>query len=764
MKRSIRTIICCIGAMAALLLGCNDDRSNLQPTGVLYLDVEEDATLLTKAQTEATYESLRVDILKGEEDTLRTYTDYLTEVKEQRLVLPVGTYAVAVRSNNAEKAAWETPLYAGSEEVEVKQGEITNTRVVCHIANTKVSVIYNESVKEHFLDYQTTVSNSSGSLTYTRDEYRSGYFIPEKLSVRLNLTNHDGNEFVIKSVYPDILPQYHYKFVYTVESGDGDSEAGSDFNVTVDEEHQEINYTIFIKEEEEGFGSAEPAIALSGFTDGSVTYRENAAIKPEIGLVYKIGSKCNLISAVVTTSSPTFAKAGLTQFDLMNSEESQKAQVLGFPALPSQPSDANEAYDTFTWNLSELSPYLEAVDLKATEHLFTLRLTDDRHQETSASFTIRVMPDVDASVNEPICWSTFAVLQGNSLDETIYFKLKGANDKIIDIPKEKIKHDADGNVSALITNLMPGVQYSYWLASEMDENMECTPEDFTVEPPSIVPNLNFENWGIRKGTMTILGAASTKEYISPNDNNSDVYWDSGNLGAVAGNKVLTEGTTETALPSSGKAAKLVSAYPSQIGIGAFAAGSIYSGKAKDVSSSGAVLMYGCEYKGFPTKLRGYYKYEPATINYTDSRCPVNMEGKMDEGIIYVALIPEKFEVTSKTSGSIVAFSKKNANAFAYGEYILTGTKNETGKEAEGLLKGYVPFEITLEYEKDIPVGQPFYIVIVATSSRYGDYFTGAVGSTLYIDDFELGYDYEAASFSHMSIREMIPINIESINE
>ena len=35
---------------------------------------------------------------------------------------------------------------------------------------------------------------------------------------------------------------------------------------------------------------------------------------------------------------------------------------------------------------------------------------------------------------------------------------------------------------------------------------------------------------------------------------------------------------------------------------------------------------------------------------------------------------------------------------------------------------------------------PTYIVISAAASRYGDYFTGGRGSTLYVDEFEFIYD------------------------
>ena len=52
---------------------------------------------------------------------------------------------------------------------------------------------------------------------------------------------------------------------------------------------------------------------------------------------------------------------------------------------------------------------------------------------------------------------------------------------------------------------------------------------------------------------------------------------------------------------------------------------------------------------------------------------------------------------------------------------------------------YIPFEIELNYTSTSRV--PRYILITASASKYGDYFTGGAGSVLYLDDLELLYDY-----------------------
>ncbi len=54
------------------------------------------------------------------------------------------------------------------------------------------------------------------------------------------------------------------------------------------------------------------------------------------------------------------------------------------------------------------------------------------------------------------------------------------------------------------------------------------------------------------------------------------------------------------------------------------------------------------------------------------------------------------------------------------------------------MNDFEPFTIELEYRDKTRI--PNYILIVATASKYGDYFTGGEGSKLWIDEFELGFN------------------------
>lgn len=727
--------------LIGLLASCNED-GNLVPTGTLYLNVEEDQTLQTRATLEVTYESLQVAILQGEEDTLKVYNDYLTEVKGQRLVLPVGKYTVAVRSNGADGVAWETPLYQGSEEVEVKQGEITNTKVTCTIANTKVSVVYADDLNEYFTDYQTTVSTPSGALLYTRDEYRAGFFTPEKLTVLLKLVNNDGNEFVIKKVYPDIEPQYHYTFKFTVSNDNTDDEAGADVDVDVDKEHQEITYNIFVKEEPQT-GIGEPSVELGGsFTKDVYTFKRteqnpNPALNT-IWLDYMLGKKNTLQSFVVTMDSPT----GVSRFDITKGEGNE----IGFPAVPGSSVETDDPrYTAYRMDLSTIVQHLECLNEQPTEYTFKVDILDDKYQETSITFVIKMMPNVSAYVDDPVCWTSFAVLKGVCEGENLYFKLqkKGDDNSVQEI--RTVYNDHNGNIMALVTDLQVGVEYSYWLVSDDDPTMPCKPVDFITHTPLGVPNLSLDDWGTRSGGSALGIGSVTYTCVEGLNSEGGVYWESGNRGAKSGsgNPVLLQEEKTDVVNRS--AAKLTSLWVGAVGQGAFSAGSIFSGYVKSVSVKGAELVYGQLFNGYPTALTGSYKYSPGLINWKDGK-EVGSPSETDEAVIYIALTTSQCFLKSLTS-EVVPFNPEGDNVIAYGE-LRTQQENANYKD----------FKIDLKYKSSrMPkYDSKVYLIIMATSSSKGDFFTGSTNSWMLLDELGLVYDYNEASFVGTEFEKLEP--------
>jgi hypothetical protein len=173
---------------------------------------------------------------------------------------------------------------------------------------------------------------------------------------------------------------------------------------------------------------------------------------------------------------------------------------------------------------------------------------------------------------------------------------------------------------------------------------------------------------------------------------------------------------------SGKAARLESVKY----MGMMAAGNIFTGQFAGLAGLGAKLDWGITFNSRPIALRGYYKYAPKTIDMTKAPY-TDMKGKTDQSQILIFLTDWSGTFRINTSNKEFVDLENDPGIIALGQQNTSETDS-----------GYVRFTLPLVYRDATRI--PRYIVIAAASSRYGDYFTGGVGSVLCIDEFELVYD------------------------
>ena len=98
----------------------------------------------------------------------------------------------------------------------------------------------------------------------------------------------------------------------------------------------------------------------------------------------------------------------------------------------------------------------------------------------------------------------------------------------------------------------------------------------------------------------------------------------------------------------------------------------------------------------------------------------------------MAVSKKQYTVDNTNTGTFIQFLTDD-NIIAYGELPIEECVSTNGEWKE--------FNIKLNY-KTLERPSDMYIILVASSSKYGDYFTGGDGSVMYIDDFELVYDGE----------------------
>ncbi|MBN1951196.1 MAG: DUF4493 domain-containing protein [Bacteroidales bacterium] len=144
----------------------------------------------------------------------------------ETIELPAGSYYVIAHSNNSAPAAFENEYYSGtSETFTIREGETTEVSLTCSLANIRVTVVYDASVISRFESYETTVSNSGGSLTFSSDEIRAGYFDEGPLAIVAGLlyTDEAGalRELSLTGSIPDATPGKHYEIAISVSAENG---------------------------------------------------------------------------------------------------------------------------------------------------------------------------------------------------------------------------------------------------------------------------------------------------------------------------------------------------------------------------------------------------------------------------------------------------------------------------------------------------------------------------------------------------------------
>lgn len=313
---------------------------------------------------------------------------------------------------------------------------------------------------------------------------------------------------------------------------------------------------------------------------------------------------------------------------------------------------------------------------------------------------------------------------------------KSEQDKTGEINWIDVETTVEGsNYTAILLGLTASTSYEYRLATAEGETIGNISEFTTSEAENneTLYNGNFDVWNEVGNTWY------------PNEKGKS-YWDSSNPGTTQGaasivNKNPTTGVSNPIHTEGGQAACLKSEFISvNMGffkIEKFAAASLYVGAFDKLSGTdGAIINFGQPFTSRPISLKGYFQYAPVAIDKVGGNQPANTvkKGDMDICSIFIILSKGKYTVNNVDVSTLLTEEKvKNSNQFiAYGELPASECVSTNGQWKE--------FNIPLKYKEKSFSDKPTHLIIVCTSSKYGDYFTGGVGSTLYLDDFELIYD------------------------
>lgn len=372
---------------------------------------------------------------------------------------------------------------------------------------------------------------------------------------------------------------------------------------------------------------------------------------------------------------------------------------------------------------------------------------DPTTHEYSYTFNLSSVPSENATLSAQ-AWDRLVYLKATdvvagsdvSLEDGLQFRYRTvASGEDGPWTKVAATQEAEGVYTALVTGLTASTEYQYQLVNKEDAAIgeAKTFETDVKDTQTALPNGDFEDWSTHSAS-TVLGNKNVVFPYSEEDyNKGDVFWDTSNTGANSAGELNPTNSATDLVISGTKAARLESKLVDAVIIKAFAAASLYTGSFGDASMDmTARINFGRPFTSRPVALHGYYQYTPANVTQVGGNLPSDAtvsEGSPDQCAIYIALSKKSYVINNGDVSSFIDFEGDD-NIIAYGtiegDYV-------TESNAQN---GYKEFTIPLQYKESQFGETPTHIILVCSASKYGDYMTGGVGSTLYVDDFSFVYD------------------------
>lgn len=728
MKQNIKSLgLLAVAASSMMLAGCSADDlfgpRDGEGTLSLTASIGNDVKVVSRAdadQLRADYgESLLLWITKPGEGPVRQYNG-IDNVPTDPVTLHSGSYVAEAWAGDSVAASFDKKYFKGYTPFEITNGNSTAVEVKCNIANVVVSLSFDESVDAALKTWTVTVANGEESITYEGHDARKGYFMMakkadnEKLTLTLEGTAPNGDAYSQTADIEAPKGGYEYKVNFSHTPGSF-NDGGAFFTITVDETEIVVEDELVITLAPEIFG-----------IDFDIAQEQAAATG-------EMGRKCVFISAVDRLSSLTIESANLQHYlgsstaDVFSLSESAIARLaaagINFMTYKNEAGEINRVRVNFEADFTN--------NLVSGLHTFKFIAGDngDGTEKTSEATLSLRLSNAAVELNEAAevsyTTTTFVatIVKPDELTGNVGFNYreKGASDWTF------VAGTNNGTtLTATVDNLKFGTTYEYCAVAG---GYTSPAKELTTLTPPQLPNASFEQ----------TSTASDKALMFSADPN-DFYWDSGNHGSQKMQKNVTEVTTKYF--HSGKQGLCLHSQFVGLGgfAGKFAAGNIFVGKYLATEGMDGVLGWGrpfnCPIR--PKALKVWARYEPVNITHDNtSALPSVSKGDPDNGIVYIALVTDQTmsynsetwpQIVKTSSSSRQLFNPSGSNVVAYGEHVFTSATTESGL-----------VEITIPLNDVNPNLTVSNIIIVASASRYGDYFVGGNGSLLYLDDFELVY-------------------------
>lgn len=722
----------------SVLVGCQtDENAVLNGEGKLNLGIVMDNNLQvvsTRSLASDEAEELMKDCKIRIYDTDKLIRKYLgiSDLPAEGIILPSGEYKVRVTAGDSVAASFDQKYYEGIKTFTINKGVTTTVDVTCNIGNTVAKVAYGESLKNVFKDdcaVAIAVKAENGTLNFDMNNVDAmGYFscpvACDTLFCTFTATDNLGRSFTHVDTVPQVKSATLYQLTYEYKEGEVEmpDTGGGILKLNIDATPLYVIDEEIIYYRRPVFTAYYGEEALN--LDGKTTLEQTSGADVKVNVA---GSSVLQQVQLVSDKFPEFLGANESSYDLVNLTDAQKTTLSEGGILVNTKEESKGYALEFTLSADLIRKYTAnegtySISLTAIDANGKMRIANWKIIVSNATVQIESIPVYET-------WATKATLYGSIVDGREpqgiltfrYRKVDGDNEwKSVNAIRE-----GQSVKSVIITGLTPGTTYEYQL---LDGDLQSASSTFTTENAVQLPNSGFEEW-----------SGSVPLYIAPSSNESDIFWDSGNHGSATMKINVT--MKDTSVKHTGVSAKLSSTMINAIVVKQFAAGNIFYGRYLDTEMNGfegnGVLGWGRVFSSRPIAITGWIRYDSGIVDVPKDG--YISKGEQDQGYVFIALGDWQGEdfngtkwpviIKTKNASQLFDHSRNNKGIIAHGEQTWYSST-----EGDGMHRFTIPLDYW--YTDRIPTS----IIVVASASKFGDYFAGSTKSVMWLDDLSLVYD------------------------
>ena len=174
---------------------------------------------------------------------------------------PMGSYKIAASYGENNQEGFKNPYFYGESTVNVLLGESSTVNITAILANSMVTIKYDDNFSEFFPAHSASVqTDGHDPVVFAQTESRPAYVTSGTMNLKLTLTNENNNTITVSPASFVAEPRKHYIVTFGV---DGNTDRGYGA-LTVEWSEELVNETKEILLTEEMFAAPAPEVVLKG--------------------------------------------------------------------------------------------------------------------------------------------------------------------------------------------------------------------------------------------------------------------------------------------------------------------------------------------------------------------------------------------------------------------------------------------------------------------------------------------------------------------